>query len=194
MISYPQSQMTCFCLIFKTKAYIRMPSIFKDIFSRDLAANIGPYVGPTVRQKNSKKSFCHCCHRHRCRCHRRRPRCPRCPRCHRRRHRRHRHPGSSTNEEEDPVSSEASVMNDNHNIDVKAARETLQCPVCTEMMKPPTRIWMCSSSHIICEPCKNKLDDNRFVLHLCPTCRTSPVSLRSFLAENFAECVFNKKQ
>ena len=23
--------MTCFCLIFKTKAYIRMPSIFKDI-------------------------------------------------------------------------------------------------------------------------------------------------------------------
>jgi len=72
-------------------------------------------------------------------------------------------------------------------IDVGAARETLECPVCTNMMKPPTRIWMCSSSHIICETCKNMLDDN-----LCPTCRTSPVSLRSFLAENFAECVFNK--
>merc|ERR1719203_2031377 len=50
---------------------------------------------------------------------------------------------------------------------LEAARETLECPVCLEIMSPLVRIWMCSASHLICEPCKEKLP-GRF----CPICRT----------------------
>jgi len=66
-----------------------------------------------------------------------------------------------------------------------AIQKTLECPICLENMKPPTRIWMCSLSHIVCEPCKNKLENN-----LCPKCRTKRVTLRAFMAEHFAEAVF----
>jgi len=70
---------------------------------------------------------------------------------------------------------------------VKAAQETLECPVCTEFMKPPTRIWMCSSSHIMCESCKDKIEGR-----LCPTCRTERVTMRALFAEKFARSIFNQ--
>ena len=35
--------------------------------------------------------------------------------------------------------------------DMETARKEFECPVCMEMMKPPTRIWMCSASHLVCE-------------------------------------------
>jgi len=69
---------------------------------------------------------------------------------------------------------------------LEAARATLECPICMEMMKPPTKIWMCSSNHIVCEPCRGKLKGKR-----CPTCRTEAVTLRAHLAENFARTVFD---
>jgi len=69
---------------------------------------------------------------------------------------------------------------------VEAARDTLECPVCFETMSPPTRIWMCSVGHLVCEPCKNHLEERR-----CPTCRTGKVRQRSVMAENFARAVFN---
>merc|ERR1712096_574677 len=47
------------------------------------------------------------------------------------------------------------LANDHKNLE--DARKELECPVCLEEMKPPMKIWMCSLSHIICEPCKNKL-------------------------------------
>merc|ERR1712241_225729 len=72
------------------------------------------------------------------------------------------------------------------NADVDAARDDMECPVCMEMMKPPARIWMCSSTHLICETCKFSLDDN-----LCPTCRAVPVTIRAYFAENMARRLFS---
>jgi len=70
---------------------------------------------------------------------------------------------------------------------VEATRETLECPVCMEPMKPPTRIWMCSSSHIICESCKDKIEGT-----LCPTCKTETVTMRAIIVEQIARTIFNQ--
>ena len=67
--------------------------------------------------------------------------------------------------------------------------KNLECPICLEVMRPPLRIWMCSSTHVICEHCKNKLED-----HTCPTCRSSQVSIRAHFAENMARSLFGKKE
>jgi len=70
---------------------------------------------------------------------------------------------------------------------LEAAKGTLECPVCLETMRPPIKIWMCKSSHLACEPCKNNLRRRS-----CPTCRTGKVTLRAFMAENFARSLFKK--
>jgi len=67
-----------------------------------------------------------------------------------------------------------------------AAISTLKCPVCWETMKPPTKIWMCAASHIVCEPCKVTLAGRA-----CPTCRVKWVTLRAYMAEEFARSVFS---
>jgi len=82
----------------------------------------------------------------------------------------------------DPTNENGSKEKDN----LEAARATLECPICMELMKPPNKIWMCSSSHIVCEPCRGKLKGM-----WCPTCRTEKVILRAHLAENFARTLFN---
>jgi len=68
---------------------------------------------------------------------------------------------------------------------MEALKNTLKCPVCLEIMRPPTRIWMCSSSHLVCEDCKEKLHRRQ-----CPTCRTEIVNLRAHMAENFSTHLF----
>ena len=75
---------------------------------------------------------------------------------------------------------------------IEAAERDLECPICSELMKPPTRIWMCRLSHIICEPCKEGLDKKKDNPGICPTCMTERVTRRAFLAENFARSIFNK--
>jgi len=64
-------------------------------------------------------------------------------------------------------------------------QKELKCPVCYEEMKPPTRIWMCTLGHIVCEPCKTNLECT-----LCPECRTK-VTLRAIMAERFARTAFS---
>merc|ERR1719187_2275894 len=71
-------------------------------------------------------------------------------------------------------------------IDVGAARQEFQCPVCLDMMIPPKRIWMCSASHLVCESCKNRLQNNK----RCPTCRGSQVTIRALFAENVVRALF----
>jgi len=66
-----------------------------------------------------------------------------------------------------------------------AAISTLKCPACWNTMKPPTKIWMCPFSHIVCESCKAKL-----VGMVCPSCRVMRVTLRAYMAEEFARSVF----
>ena len=63
----------------------------------------------------------------------------------------------------------------------------LECPVCLKMMRPPVKIWMCSSSHLVCDLCKNSLEDN-----VCPTCRIAGVNMRAFTSENMAGALFTK--
>ena len=50
---------------------------------------------------------------------------------------------------------------------VEAAKSQLECPVCLEMMKPPTKIWMCPQTHLVCEVCREGMESN-----VCPTCRS----------------------
>merc|ERR550519_1572704 len=69
---------------------------------------------------------------------------------------------------------------------LEAVKGVLDCPICLEAMEPPTRIWMCRLSHVICEPCKDRLDGRN-----CPTCRAEPVTLRAFVFEEVARTAFN---
>ena len=45
-------------------------------------------------------------------------------------------------------------------------QEQFACPVCMELLKPPSRIFQCSEGHILCENCK----ENPSLVH-CPQCR-----------------------
>ena len=67
---------------------------------------------------------------------------------------------------------------------VEEVRGHLECPICLEFMGPPKRIWQCPQSHLICETCRDQLED-----HTCPCCRTDPISQRSRVAENMARAI-----
>jgi len=69
---------------------------------------------------------------------------------------------------------------------LEKARATLECPICMEIMEPPTRIWMCSGSHSLCEVCKGSLVGNK-----CPTCRTKEVNMRALGKEEVARALFD---
>ena len=71
---------------------------------------------------------------------------------------------------------------------VAEARAHLTCPVCLEMMGPPTRIWQCPQSHLVCETCRQQLENFR-----CPCCRTETVSIRARVAENMAKALFENQ-
>lgn len=77
----------------------------------------------------------------------------------------------------------------NEPINMKALRDTLECPVCTQIMMPPTRIWMCSNSHLVCQDCTERIERR-----LCPTCRVETVDLRARMAENFSRTLFNRNK
>merc|ERR1711879_69087 len=61
----------------------------------------------------------------------------------------------------------------------------LECPVCSQEMRPPVHIWQCAQGHPVCEPCKARPE----VRH-CPTCRQRIVG-RATLVEKIAEQVFS---
>jgi len=67
----------------------------------------------------------------------------------------------------------------------------LECPICTDIIKPPLQIWQCPEGHTICETCSNRPE-----LEVCPQCRMNlqgrmsrcrvleELSRRSFPSEN----------
>merc|ERR1719203_1055578 len=73
----------------------------------------------------------------------------------------------------------------NADINLEAARDTLECPVCFDIMRPPTRIWMCSASHLVCQNCKERQEGR-----ICSTCMTEEVTLRAFFTEKLARTIF----
>merc|ERR1719186_2441377 len=77
---------------------------------------------------------------------------------------------------------------DESSANLEAARETLECPVCLEIMRPPVRIWMCPANHLVCEPCKDRL--SVYPGRACPTCQVERVTLRAHIAEKFARTLF----
>ena len=70
----------------------------------------------------------------------------------------------------------------------EAAKSQLECPICLEVMKPPVKIWMCPQTHLVCEDCKDRMDNS-----ICPTCRSDKVEGRAFFAENMARALFGSK-
>ena len=44
---------------------------------------------------------------------------------------------------------------------------TPECPICTEMMTPPKKIYQCPEGHLVCSECKPRLSNN-----CCATCRS----------------------
>ena len=69
----------------------------------------------------------------------------------------------------------------------EAAKSQLECPICLEMMKPPTKIWMCPQTHLVCDACREGMVNN-----VCPTCRSGKITGRAFLAENISRALFGK--
>jgi len=65
-----------------------------------------------------------------------------------------------------------------------------ECPVCYEVMSPPSRIFQCSNGHLICEQCKQRQE-----IRSCPTCRVplGPSSLlRNIPLEKLAKTYFER--
>merc|ERR1712242_312292 len=68
---------------------------------------------------------------------------------------------------------------------LELARSRLKCPVCLERMKPPSRIWMCPQTHLVCQDCQDEMEND-----VCPTCWSERVTGRAFQAENMARALF----
>jgi len=85
----------------------------------------------------------------------------------------------------------------------------LECPICMEVMAPPSRIWQCKMGHVICETCKDRVwrestgavgalgnaaisatADN---VCCCPTCKTAPFIGRNLALERVARSLFLSK-
>ena len=65
-----------------------------------------------------------------------------------------------------------------------------ECPVCYEVMSPPSRIFQCNNGHLICEECKCHSE-----IRTCPTCRVplGPTSLlRNIPMEKLAKTYFER--
>lgn len=65
-----------------------------------------------------------------------------------------------------------------------SATSELECPVCLEEMRPPTRIWQCVSGHPVCDTCIRSPRVKE-----CPTCRQKIVG-RNVLAEKLAKSLY----
>jgi len=63
----------------------------------------------------------------------------------------------------------------------------LECPVCLEEMRPPTKIWQCMDGHPICDTCRRRPQ-----VTSCPVCRQE-LTGRNVLAEKIAHSIFYDK-
>ena len=51
-----------------------------------------------------------------------------------------------------------------------------ECPVCYDVMAPPSRIFQCNNGHLICEDCKchSEVDSNTFITYFLICSRSAP--------------------
>lgn len=64
------------------------------------------------------------------------------------------------------------------------AKDEFICPICTELMSPPIRIWQCGEGHILCQNCKNRPE-----VKTCPECR-GQFTGRNLAMEKMARIIF----
>jgi len=79
---------------------------------------------------------------------------------------------------------------------IDSARKELECPICMEVMAPPSRIWQCKVGHVICEPCKDKVKKqtaSTTTVSICPTCKTAPFIGRNLALERISRSLFATK-
>jgi len=79
---------------------------------------------------------------------------------------------------------------------IDSARKELECPICMEVMAPPSRIWQCNAGHVICEPCKDKVKKqtaSTIAAVICPTCKTAPFIGRNLALERVSRSLFATK-
>jgi hypothetical protein len=63
---------------------------------------------------------------------------------------------------------------------INSTCKELECPICMEVMAPPSRIWQCKMGHVICEICKERVRKESGLSQAetaelpCPTCKTAP--------------------
>jgi len=76
---------------------------------------------------------------------------------------------------------------------IDSARKELECPICTEVMAPPSRIWQCKAGHVICEQCKERVQPPGSSGATCPTCKTAPFIGRNLALERISRSLFALK-
>jgi len=76
---------------------------------------------------------------------------------------------------------------------INSACKELECPICYEVMCPPSRIWQCKMGHVICETCKERVWRENGTQISCPTCKTAPFIGRNLALERVARSLFSSK-
>jgi len=78
---------------------------------------------------------------------------------------------------------------------IDSARKELECPICMDIMAPPSRIWQCKVGHVICEVCKEKVKrQTASNSSICSICKTSPIIGRNLALEKMARLLFKSNK
>jgi len=77
---------------------------------------------------------------------------------------------------------------------IDCARKELECPICMEIMAPPSRIWQCKVGHVICEECKERVKrQTASNTSICSICKTAPIIGRNLALERVSRSLFVSK-
>merc|ERR1711862_193415 len=77
---------------------------------------------------------------------------------------------------------------------IDSARKELECPICMEVMAPPSKIWQCKVGHVICEDCKERVKkQTSTTTPVCTICKSVPIIGRNLALERISRSLFGTK-
>merc|ERR1711862_493455 len=77
---------------------------------------------------------------------------------------------------------------------IDSARKELECPICMEVMAPPSKIWQCKVGHVICEDCKERVKKQMSSnTSICTICKSVPIIGRNLALERISRSLFGTK-
>merc|ERR1711902_216455 len=77
---------------------------------------------------------------------------------------------------------------------IDSARKELECPICMEVMAPPSKIWQCKVGHVICEDCKERVKKQMSTnTSICTICKSVPIIGRNLALERISRSLFGTK-